>query len=123
MRKTLIAVLSLIVLFGAGCASKTPQTRLTPKTPSLNLLSPGLFSTTTASKLNAIGETDADLVYVGLTPNEVKDGKFDIVLDLKEGKNEFQLSVGSGIVTSTMQVVVEKLFETQSTSTRNNKPI
>ncbi|MDD2785686.1 MAG: hypothetical protein PHS79_02205 [Patescibacteria group bacterium] len=121
MQKPFILALSLMALLGAGCASQTPQTRLTPKTPTLNLLSPGLYSTTTASKLNAIGETDANVVYLGETQNEVKDGKFDIELDIKEGKNEFPLSVGNGIVTSTMTIVVDKVAEQVTTKDQGLK--
>ncbi|MFA6160710.1 MAG: hypothetical protein WC766_00870 [Patescibacteria group bacterium] len=121
MQKPFILALSLMAFLGAGCASQTPQTRLTPKTPTLNLLSPGLYSTTTASKLSAIGETDADVVYLGETPNEVKDGKFDIELDIKEGKNEFPLSVGNGIVTSTMKIVVDRVAEPESAKDQGSK--
>lgn len=48
-------------------------------------------------------------IQVGRSEHVVKDGKFDIALDLLEGSNIIPIEVGNGVVTSTMELKIERM--------------
>jgi hypothetical protein len=110
MAKKMIFLLVCVGLFGAGCAGKTPSSnRVNLPLPVISIKEPSLHSTTTLAQVHLVGNTNMGQVWVGRSVHEVKDGQFDILLDLQAGNNTFPVFTGNGTVTSTMELVIERL--------------
>lgn len=110
MYKKVLFAAACLALFGFGCSNK-PQviSQALPPMPTLDLKEPGLNTTTTQDKIRFVGTTNMTQIGINAQIHNVKFGAFDIFSDLHDGKNLFKISVGNGIVTSTMDVNVERL--------------
>lgn len=109
----MLAVLSFV---GAGCSKSTQVgVKPIPPMPTISISEPALSSTTTDSQIRLVGSSNMTQVWIGQSIYDVKDGKFQTVLDLKDGLNEFPVWTGNGIVTSTMAIKIEKLVPATST--------
>ncbi|MFA6446853.1 MAG: hypothetical protein WCW31_01185 [Patescibacteria group bacterium] len=111
MKKTLFfAILGVFAVLGAGCkASEQPvQTGAMPL-PKLDILSPGLATSTWQSSIHIVGTTDAKIVWVAKLPHEPYQGKFDIEVNLDKDEASIPVSVGNGIATTTIDVKVTKV--------------
>lgn len=80
--------------------------------PTISVSEPLLFSTTTKDQIRLVGTSNMANVWIGQNTQPVKDGKFETTLDLKDGQNKFSILTGNGIVTSTMEVMVDKISVT-----------
>jgi len=112
-----LLLLVCLVTFGAGCSkSALIGNKPIPPTPTISVSEPALSSTTTDSQIRLVGSSNMPQVWIGQSIYDVKDGKFETVLDLKDGLNEFPVWTGNGIVTSTMAIKIEKIVPATSTS-------
>lgn len=124
MKKTLfLAVISLTVVFGAGCKSAQPpaQTRTNPL-PQLDIVSPGLSTSTWQTTIHIIGNTDAKTVWVAHNAHEPYQGKFDIEVKLDKEQNSIPVAVGNGVATTTISVNVAKITLPVSNAQKTTVP-
>lgn len=111
----LILGFAALVLLGAGCFEKQQipnikQQEVAPANslPMIDILSPGLSSTTKAEKILVSGTTNRDHVWIGTSKILSKDGAFQQAVDLKPGTNSIPVSVSNGVATTTITINVAR---------------
>ncbi|MDF1497435.1 MAG: hypothetical protein P1P90_05250 [Patescibacteria group bacterium] len=111
----IVLVIAMFVVFGGGCLQvedvardNSPQESKTSGIPMLDITSPDLISTTTEDNLKITGTTDQPKVYVSDVPYDAPSGAFNAVVILKNGEQTIPVSVGNGLTTTTISLLITR---------------
>ncbi|MBD3281531.1 hypothetical protein GF391_02180 [Candidatus Uhrbacteria bacterium] len=114
-----ILAIAMFAVFGNGCTELTDNQTTLPgedgdfqkkqsSIPILDIIEPGLATTTRAESMIVKGETDQEKVYVANQAFDVINGEFAARVDLKPGLNITTIEAGNGFTTTTINLQIIK---------------